>query len=164
MWIIQYFIPYTRVRAHFIDANNGVSESYVAQGSLPKYPPFPCVAASMFESNYGGPVPLQGVRWKRLGNSGDAVSENRGRTSTYRINFRLKPRRRNPDTDVRISSAKTIRTHSALRNSNAPLQNPDCFSRNFSLTGRSAVTSLWLPLIGRLPFHLPAIPIASLRA
>jgi hypothetical protein len=44
---------------------------------------------------------------------------NRGRTSTYRINFRLKPRRRNPDTDVRISSAKTIRTHSALRKNNA---------------------------------------------
>ena len=45
--------------------------------------------------------------------------ENRGWTGTYRINFRLKPRRRNPDTDVRISSAKTIRTYSALRNNNA---------------------------------------------
>jgi hypothetical protein len=45
--------------------------------------------------------------------------EDRDRTSNYRINFPLKPRRRNPDTDVRISSAKTIRTHSALRNNNA---------------------------------------------
>ena len=47
------------------------------------------------------------------------ASESWGRTRTYRINFRVKPRRRNPDTDVRISSAKTIRTHSALRNNNA---------------------------------------------
>jgi hypothetical protein len=47
------------------------------------------------------------------------MRENRGGTSTYRINFRLKPRRRNPDAEVRISSAKTIRTHSALRKNSA---------------------------------------------
>src|SRR6516164_8452490 len=52
-------------------------------------------------------------------NSARPWRENRDRTSTYRISFRLRPRRRNPDTDVRISSAKTIRTHSALRNNNA---------------------------------------------
>jgi hypothetical protein len=52
-------------------------------------------------------------------NSARPRRENRDCTSTYRINFRPKPRRRNPDTDVRISSAKTIRTHNALRNNNA---------------------------------------------
>src|SRR6516162_7656653 len=38
-------------------------------------------------------------------------------------------------------------------------KNKNYFAKNFTPTPRGAgVTSLWLPLIGRLPFHLPAVP------